>query len=135
MGEFGVDPRLYWNETRSHVSSHNESDLFDAQTRWFNMMVAYMMDELSVRADTAYGGTLLDNTLILVMSEVGGGNHQQDNPGIYVAGGAGGAIRVGNAIDAAGAGMSNLYLSIAQAFGLGWSNYGNSFGTINGFSV
>lgn len=135
MGDFAFPPKLTYNETRSHVSSHNESDLFDAQTRWYNMMVAYLMDELAARPDEAYGGTLLDNTVILMMSEVGGGNHQQDNPGIYLAGGGGGAIQAGQAIDAGNAGMSNLYLSIAQSFGLGWNNYGNSFGNINSVLV
>jgi hypothetical protein len=133
MGEYGSGEKLHYNETRSHVSSHNESALFDAQTRWYNIMVAYLMDELATRPDLAYGGTLLDNTLILVMSEVGGGNHQQENPGIYVAGGAGNAIRTGNAIDANGTGMSNLYLDIAKAFGLNWTRYGNSSGGIAGF--
>jgi hypothetical protein len=71
--------------------------------------------------------------LILVLSEVGGGNHQTDNPGIYVAGGAGGALRSGTAIDTGGGGMSNLYLDIAKAFGLNWNQYGNSSGGINGF--
>jgi hypothetical protein len=79
-----------------------------------------------------YGGTLLDNTMILVLSEVGGGNHQQENPGIYLAGGAGGAINTGAAIDTNNAGMSNLYLSIAKAYGLNWAGYGNSSGTITG---
>lgn len=137
MGEYGSGQKLTHNEVRSHVSSHNDSNdmayLFDAQTRWYNIMVAYLMDELAARPDLAYGGTLLDNTLILVMSEVGGGNHQQENPGIYVAGGAGGALRSGTAIDAGNAGMSNLYLSIAKAFGLNWSRYGNSNGLVNGF--
>ena len=70
-----------------------------------------------------------------MVSEVGGGNHQQEYPGVYVAGGAGGAINGGIAIDAANAGMSNLYLDIAKAFGLNWSKYGNSFGGLNGFLV
>ncbi|TYK67318.1 DUF1552 domain-containing protein [Colwellia echini] len=135
MGEYGSGERLNWNETRSHVSSHNESNLFDSQTRWYNMMVAYLMDQLASRPDSAYGGTLLDNTLILVMSEVGGGNHQLENPGIYLAGGAGNAINIGMATDANNAGMSNLYLDIANAFGLGWSSYGNSFGGVNGVLV
>lgn len=133
MGDYGSGEKLTYNETRSHVSSHNESALFDAQTRWYNIMVAYLMDELAARPDVAYGGTLLDNTLILVMSEVGGGNHQQENPGIYVAGGAGNAIRTGTAIDANNTGMSNLYLDIAKAFGLNWTRYGNSSGGVNGF--
>jgi hypothetical protein len=133
MGDFGSGDKLNYNETRSHVSSHNESALFDSQTRWYNMMVSYLMDELAARPDAAYGGTLLDNTLILVMSEVGGGNHQQENPGIYVAGGAGGAIQTGRAIDAMNTGMSNLYLDIAKAFGLNWNRYGNSYGGIFGF--
>ncbi|WP_299573151.1 DUF1552 domain-containing protein [uncultured Shewanella sp.] len=135
MGEYGSGDKLYWNQTRSHVSSHDESDVFNSQTLWYNMMVGYLMDQLASRPDTAYGGTLLDNTLILVMSEVGGGNHQQENPGIYLAGGAGEAINKGIAIDANNAGMSNLYLDIANAFGLGWNNYGNSFGGINGLLV
>lgn len=133
MGDYGSGDKLYYNEVRSHVSSHNESDLFDAQTRWYNLLVAYLLDQLASRDDLAYGGKLIDNTLILVMSEVGGGNHQQQNPGIYVAGGAGGAINRGTAIDANGAGMSNLYLDIAKAFGLNWNSYGNSYGSINGF--
>ena len=133
MGDFGSGDKLHYNETRSHVSSHKESSLFDSQTRWYNTMVAYLMDQLAARADTAYGGTLLDNTLILVMSEVGGGNHQQDNAGIYVAGGAGGAINSGVAIDPGVTGMSNLYLDIAKAFGLPWNRYGNSAGGVGGF--
>lgn len=133
MGDYGSGIKLTYNETRSHVSSHNESSLFDAQTRWYNIMVAYLMDELAGRPDVTYGGTLLDNTLILVMSEVGGGNHQQENPGIYVAGGAGNAIRSGTGIDANNTGMSNLYLDISKAFGLSWGRYGNSSGGITGF--
>lgn len=133
MGVYGSEPELYYNEVRSHVSSHNESSLFNAQTRWYNVMVAYLLDQLSSRDDLAYGGKLIDNTLILVMSEVGGGNHQQESPGTYVVGGAGGAINNGTAIDAGNAGMSNLFLDIANAFGLNWSSYGNSFGGVGGF--
>jgi len=133
MGEFGSEPRLFWNEVRSHVSSHNESDLFNAQTHWYNMMVAYLLDQLNERDDPKFGGKLIDNTMVLVMSEVGGGNHQQDNPGVYVVGGAGGAINSGVGLDAQGAGMSNLYLDIAQSFGLNWDRYGNSFGGVGGF--
>lgn len=135
MGDFGTGDKLQYNETRSHVSSHNESDLFDSQTRWYNLMVAYFIDQLSMRDDLAYGGKLIDNTLILMASEVGGGNHQQENPGVYVIGGAGGAINGGTAIDCGGAGMSNLYWDISKAFGLNWQNYGNSFAGINGFLV
>lgn len=133
MGDYSSGEKLTHDPVRSHVSSHNEHYLFDAQTRWYNIVVSYLMDELAARPDVAYGGSLLDNTLILVMSEMGGGNHQQDNPGIYVAGGAGAALRSGTAIDAGNAGMSNLYFSIAKAFGLNWTRYGNSYGLVNGF--
>lgn len=132
MGDFGFEPKVNYNETRSHVSSHSESNLFTAQTHWYNIMVKYLLDELAVRKDPVFGGNLIDHTVVLVMSEVGGGNHQQDNPGVYLAGGAGGRLNTGMAIDAGGAGMSNLYLDIANAFGLGWSRYGNSFGSVNG---
>lgn len=135
MGDFGSGDKLQYNETRSHVSSHNESSLFDSQTRWYNMMVAHLLEQLSARDDLAYGGKLIDNTMVLVMSEVGGGNHQQENPGVYAIGGAGGAMNGGIGIDCGGAGMSNVYLDISKAFGLNWANYGNSFGSINGFLV
>lgn len=80
------------------------------------------MDELATCADVTYGGTLLDSTLILVMSEVGDGKHQQENSDIYVAGGAGNSISIGNAIDANNAGVFNLYLGISKAFELSWGN-------------
>lgn len=133
QGDYHIPPKLYHNEVYSHVSSHNVSPLFSSQTHWYNIMVAYLMDELASRPDLAYGGSLLDNTLILVMSEMGAGDHQQENPGIYVAGGAGGAIQSGKAIDTMNTGMSNLYLDIAKAFGLNWNRYGNSYGGISGF--
>lgn len=132
LGEYGLSKRFH-NELKSHASSHSGSLVFNAQTYWYNNIVAYLMDELAARPDLAYGGTLLDNTLILVMSEMAQGSHAMQNAGIYVAGGAGGAIFGGKAIDTNGAGMSNLYLSIAKAFGLNWSRYGNSNGLVNGF--
>ncbi|TAA47509.1 DUF1552 domain-containing protein [Corallincola spongiicola] len=133
MGDFAFPPKLTYNETKSHVSSHNENNLFDAQTRWYNMMVKYLCDELAARQDPTGGGTLLDTTMILMMSEMGGGNHQQENPGVYVVGGGNGAINQGVVVDAGNRGSSNLFLDLAKGMGLGWSNYGNSNGGIPGF--
>ncbi|SMF58157.1 DUF1552 domain-containing protein [Pseudobacteriovorax antillogorgiicola] len=129
MGSFGSGEKLNYNETRSHVSSHNESALFDSQTRWYNMMIAYLVDELTRRIDPVFGGALIDHTLILVMSEVGGGNHQMENPGVLTISGQHSPVARRRAIDCRGAGMSSLFLDIARAFGLSWDNYGNSFGT------
>lgn len=133
MGDYATEPKVTWNQTKSHPASHEEIDPLNAHTHWYNMMVAYLMDELAARPDAAYGGTLLDNTLIMAVSEMGGGNHQIDNAGIYVAGGAGGAISTGMAIDPGQTGLSNLYLDIAKAFGLNWNRYGNSYGGVSGF--
>lgn len=135
MGDYKTEPKVTWNQTKSHPASHEELDTLNAQTHWYNMMVAYLMDELAARPDVAFGGTLLDNTLILAVSEMGGGNHQVDNAGVYVAGGAGGAIRTGMALDPGEMGLSNLYLDIAKAFGLNWGRYGNSYGSVPGFLV
>ncbi len=133
MGDYGVAPKVTWNDVKSHPASHSETDALNGHTHWYNMMIAYLMDELAARPDAAYGGTLLDNTLIMAISEMGGGNHQFENAGIVVAGGAGGAISTGMAIDPGLTGLSNLYLDIAKAFGLNWTRYGNSYGSVPGF--
>lgn len=133
MGEFGSGDKLQYNETKSHVASHDEKPTFVAQAHWYCEMVNYLTNQLNSRQDLAYGGTLMDNTVILVMSEMGGGNHQQEDVGAFVVAGSRTGINTGMGLDAGNKTIASLFWDISNAFNLGWNNYGKSDGGIPGF--
>lgn len=135
MGEFGSGNKLQFNETRSHVASHDEKPTFTAQAHWYCQIVNNLINELSQRDDPKWGGTLMDHTVMLVMSEMGGGNHQQDNTGTFVVAGNNTGVQTGMGIDAGGRTSANLMLEVANKFGLNQSVYGNSNGGIPGLSM
>jgi hypothetical protein len=135
MGEFGSGEKLFYNETKSHVASHDEKPTYTAQAHWYCQIINNLVNELSQRADSKWGGTLMDNTVILVMSEMGGGNHQQENTGTFVVAGNNTGVQTGLGIDAGGRTSANLMLEIANTLGLNQTRYGNSNGGIPGFTT
>ncbi|HET6284926.1 MAG TPA: DUF1552 domain-containing protein [Polyangia bacterium] len=77
---------------------------------WFSTQLAYVMDSLDKHPDVA-GGTMLDNTLILWWNELGNGSAHTVNPAPYVlAGGAGGALKMGRFLDYTAAPIQNTQL-------------------------
>ncbi len=135
MGEFGSGDKLFYNETRSHVASHDEKPTFTAHAHWYCQVVNNLVDELSQRDDPKWGGKLMDHTVVLVMSEMGGGNHQQENSGTFVVAGNNTGVQTGQGLDAGGKTSASLMLEVANTFGLGINSYGNSDGGIPGFSA
>lgn len=135
MGDFGSGEKLFYNETRSHVASHDEKPTFTAHAHWYCQIVNNLVNELSQRDDPKWGGKLMDHTVIMVMSEMGGGNHQQENSGTFVVAGNNSGVRTGMGLDAGGRTSANLMLQVANTFGLNQTSYGNSDGGIPGFSV
>jgi hypothetical protein len=133
MGDFGSGEKLFYNETRSHVASHDEKPTYTAQAHWYCQIVNNLVNELSQRDDPKWGGKLMDNTVIMVMSEMGGGNHQQENTGTFIVAGNNTGVQTGQGIDAAGRTSANLMLEVANTFGLNQTSYGNSNGGIPGF--
>jgi len=135
MGDFGSGEKLFYNETRSHVASHDEKPTFTAQAHWYCQIVNNLVNELSQRNDPKWGGKIMDHTVIMVMSEMGGGNHQQENSGTYVVAGSNTGIRTGMGVDAGGRTSANLMLEVAKTFGSSLNRYGNSDGGIPGFLI
>jgi hypothetical protein len=135
MGEFGSGDKLFFNETKSHVASHDEKPTYTAQAHWYCQVINNLVDELSQRDDPKWGGKLIDHTVVLVMSEMGGGNHQQDNTGTFVVAGNNTGVQTGRGIDAGGRTSANLMLQVANTFALNQNRYGNSDGGIPGFSI
>jgi hypothetical protein len=93
-------PRNY-NEFTSHNASHKPNLVsHHVQVRWYHSLVAYTLEQLSARA-------LLDDTLVVLFSEVGDGSKHGGGAGsVTVAGGAGGSLQMGRIITC-GDGITN----------------------------
>jgi hypothetical protein len=109
-------------DMRSHQASHYGEPLdpkfeeFVKQRTWFMEQVAYLLDQLKARPEGS--GTMLDHSLVLVCTEINDGNtHSHDDMPLFLAGGAGGAIRTGRLFDLPGRRHSDLLGTIARAMG------------------
>ncbi len=109
-------------DMRSHQASHygqSSDPKFDSyvkQRTWFMEQVAYLLDQLKARPEGS--GTMLDNSLVLVCSEISDGNtHSHDDMPFILAGGGGGTIHTGRLFDMPGRRHSDLLGTIARAMG------------------
>lgn len=116
-----------------HDMVHNDPDEFgtvrdlgDGLFRgyeWFSHQVASFIDRL--KATPEGDGTLLDNTLVLWISEFsdGGGHDMVDLP-IVLFGDLQGTLRTGEHIDCSGHSTNELFISLLRAFGRNDSTFG-----------
>lgn len=88
------------NHDASHYgepTSQNAKD-FTKLKRWFMEQFVYLVQKLAATPDE--NGSLLDNTLVLLCSELGDSNaHDHDRVPFVLAGRAGGALRTGRFLD------------------------------------
>lgn len=91
--QVGSQPReRWWNEHSSHTASHQETYSHAGQSRWYVEMYAYLLDRLQ-----HYG--ILEDTIAVMLSEVGDGNiHGPKNGGVIV-GGATNVLQTGRVVD------------------------------------
>ncbi|MFY0664475.1 MAG: DUF1552 domain-containing protein [Natronospirillum sp.] len=123
----------WWNEHASHTASHNELGSHSAQVRWYHSLLAYTLEQLQTKG-------ILDDTLVVLFSEVGdGAQHGQAAGAVTLAGGASGAVQMGRVIHCGNGqnqnnhrihGTRGLFGDIAQLMGVhnlaseGWSEGG-----------
>lgn len=89
----GSAPQRWYNEHSSHTASHAVFPSHAGQCRWYVSQFAYLLDKLSEHQ-------ILDDTIAVMLSEVGDGNiHGPFGGGVIVAGGTGGALSTGRIID------------------------------------
>jgi hypothetical protein len=132
MSRFQGTPMYTPNfDMRSHQASHygqSSSTLFTSYTQqvtWFVSQFAYLLDQLSQRPEGA--GTMLDNSIVLLCSEISDGNtHSHDDMPFIIGGKAGGALRTGQIFDFNGRRHADLLLSIAHAMGDSMTSFGDS---------
>lgn len=119
-------------DMRSHQASHygsthnwdsREFTAFVQQRRWFVQQLAYLMELLDSRPEG--NGTMLDNSIIVLCSEVADGNtHEHHDLPIIIAGGGGGTVRGGRLFDLGWRHVGDLWTGVAQAMGSDIHNFG-----------
>ena len=126
------------NMVTSHMASHygspvDESNLFFrtfvSQRRWFVEKFRYLLSELDTRIEpTAQGETtMLDNSIVVLISEISDGNvHSLDNMPFLVAGGGGGSLRQNKLLSYDGAAHADLWIALAHAMGEELSQFGDN---------
>ena len=97
-GEFGVSPGIDMHQDIAHSSDENggSSTAIEGMVNYNRVYAehfAYLLDQLdSVQED---GGTLLDNTAVVWLAELGTGTHEISRVPTVIAGGGGGYFRTG----------------------------------------
>ena len=114
MGTGAVTFSWLGHTTTHHNLAHGNAlkQMTEINT-WFSTQLAYLMGSLDKYPDVA-GGTMLDNTLILWWNELGNGSAHLANPAPFVlAGGAGGALKMGRFLDYTAAPIQNAQLLLS----------------------
>ena len=110
-----------------HLLSHSNGGDWLKVNRFFTEQVAYIAKEL----DKVQEGerTLLDNSMILYLSSMMTGNHNNDQLPVVMLGSAGGQIKSGRILDYSGKPnrkMCSLYLSMMDKMGIRLDRFGDS---------
>lgn len=121
-------------DMRSHQASHYgashdlakaEFKAFVQQRTWWVSQFAYLLDELKKRPED--NGTMLDNSLVVLCTEVCDGNtHLHDDMPFVLAGRGGGSISTGRLLQYGYERHGKLFVSLANAMGDGLSSFGDS---------
>jgi hypothetical protein len=121
----------------SHIASHygrpaDESNLFFQtfllQRKWFLRQFIYLLEQLDSRIEVAVDGegSMLDNSIVVLISEISDGNvHSLSNMPFLVAGGGGGMLRQGKLLSYDNAAHGDLWIALAQAMGANLATFGD----------
>jgi hypothetical protein len=120
-GNGGIDYMIH------HLLSHTDNADWLAVNRFFTEQVAYIAQKL----DAVEEGdrTLLDNSMILYMSSMMTGNHNNDQLPVVMLGRGGGQIKTGRIFDYLGKPnrkMCSLYMSLMEKAGVRLTEFGDS---------
>jgi hypothetical protein len=92
--------------------------------RWYFEQFAYFLGRLDSIQEAS--GTLLDNTVILVCSEIPrGNNHSQIDMPFILAGSAGGYLQTGRSLEFSGHHHNDLLVSVLNAMGIEATAFGH----------
>jgi hypothetical protein len=110
-----------------HQASHMQDTNFDLIKAWFSARFADLVGALAAYPDGA--GSLLDNTLIWMFSELGDSSgHNHRNMPFVLAGGAAAGIAGNRVLDYTNAAHNKILVSMARFAGVPIGEFGNTDG-------
>jgi len=120
-------PHLKVDYMIHHLLSHTDGDDWLKVNRFFTQQLAYIAEKL----DAVQEGerTLLDNSMILFLSSMMTGNHDNKQLPVVLVGRGGGQIKSGRILDYSGKAnrkMCSLYLSLMDKAGVKLDSFGDS---------
>lgn len=139
IGRGGPDCTFLGLPGDHHAYSHYADDAsypagVAAIEKWEMQQLAYLMQKMKSVTDPD-GKTLLDNSAVLMGSDVAdGASHGQKGMTYILGGKAGGAFAPGRHLKFPSLSNSNLLLSVLQAFGVPVTTVNNSTGPLAGLS-
>jgi hypothetical protein len=112
----------------SHKSDPDYTTQMTTIGAWFASQLAYLLDKLASTPD-AGGGTVLDNTVIVWVSEVAQGNsHSRKGMRLLLAGSCGGYFETGRYLDLGQVQSNRLLNTLCDAMDVPGATFGESFG-------
>lgn len=129
--EFAIDPEIgpTCQAKGIHALAHRENDptsrakLVRIHT-WYAEQLAYLVDQLAAIPEG--GGSMLDNTLVVWLNELGtGGDHGHERTPWVIAGNAGRHFETGRVVSFPGEPHNRLLLSLAHAMGVEDDTFGD----------
>src|SRR5204863_4979182 len=120
-------PNLKVDYMIHHLLSHSDGDDWLKVNRFFTEQVAYIAKKLDAVREGER--TLLDNCMILYLSSMMTGNHNNDQLPVVMLGRGGGQIKTGRVLDYLGKPnrkMCSLYLSLMDKMGVRLKEFGDS---------
>jgi hypothetical protein len=116
--------------TVGHDLAHNNGNCDPSGAKktkvynWYAQQFAYLLNKL--KAVPEGNGTMLDNTVILWVSEFGeAGAHSPDNLMWLLMGNAGGYFKSGQVVNLGGRSTNDVHITLQNAFGISSTTFGN----------
>ncbi len=120
------DGKTTWDSVESKRA------MFAEVVRWHHRQFGYLLGKLK-GIEEAQGGTLLDNSMLLLGSSLGDGDaHDEEDLPTLIAGGGAGTIRSGREIRTGKKiDLANIHLSFLERIGIEQSQFGTGKGSVS----
>ncbi len=121
-----IDPAMgYYHIEVAHHGGNNTRLAYYAKTvEWLTTQFAYLANKMKAITEPT-GGTLLDNSTLMMISELSDGNsHSHNGLPVVIAGKGGGKIPGGRHLSFSGEPIANLYISLLSTVGVNVTRFG-----------
>lgn len=121
---FNAAPDMHHGYQHEHESPEQEAAFQQIQTWYADQMAGFVA---RLKATSEGGGSILDNSVVMITSEFSNGTHVHSPLPMFLVGRAGGAFqKMGQTVDAKWVAHNDLLLSLANAMGVPLTTIGEA---------